>query len=103
MGKIESIMFSISFIALFFLHNLSFDSYSSFFAYTFMVIYIGLLIAPEVSPKTFKSPHLFQLSIGIMAGIFASYAMHAEPKTFISIVAISACIGIITPFWVKLI
>ena len=99
MKKIEVIVFSISFVALIFLHHFSFSSYLGYF---FIVIYIGLLIAPEFSPENFKSPHIFQLGIGIMTGVFASYALNVEPKTFIALVSIFACIGILTPFWVKI-
>jgi uncharacterized membrane protein YccC len=102
MKKLEIITFSIGIVFIFTLQYLPTDSYSAFVVYTMIIIYMGTLIAPEVEPKYFQFPRFYQFSVGALSGILFASVSHVNTQSFIAIISISIAIGVLTPFWYKL-
>lgn len=67
----------------------------------FMAMFIGLIAAPEIEPKAFKNPGLFQASCGIVSGIFCGIMLKGNTEIIVLLALIGGILGWSAPFWVK--
>jgi len=101
MTKVEAIAFGIALMIFLFLKYDIFTDISKYLTYIFFIIFLGSSIAPELEPKAFQSPKLFQLGVGLVSGVLAGHAMHADKSTYLAIVCIFVCIALLAPIWMK--
>ena len=102
MTKIEAITFCIALMIFIFLKYEIFTDISKYLTYVFFILFLGSSIAPEIEPKAFQSPKLFQFGVGLVAGILASHALHVDNSTYLAIICIFICISILAPVWMKI-
>ena len=102
MTKFEAIAFGIALMIFVFLKYDLFTSISNYLVYIFFILFLGSSVAPEIEPKAFQSPKLFQLGVGLVSGILAGQAFHADKSTYLAVVCIFICIAILAPVWMKI-
>jgi len=102
MTKIEAITFGIALIIFIFLKYEIFADISKYLTYIFFILFLGSSIAPEIEPKAFQSPKLFQFGVGLVSGVLAAQAIHADKSTWLAVVCIFICISILAPVWMKI-
>ena len=103
MTKIEAISFGIALIIFLFLKYEIFSDISKYLTYIFFILFLGSSIAPELEPKAFQSPKLFQFGVGLVSGVLAGHAIHADKSTYLAVVCIFICISILAPVWMKIV
>jgi len=103
MRKLEAIAFGVALIALTFLaYTNDFSTFISHsLTYIFTILFLGSSIAPELKPKAFQSPRLFQFGVGLTSGILIGHIYHTDQASYLAIIAIFICIAILAPIWIK--
>ena len=102
MTKVEAIAFGVALMIFLFLKYDVFTDISKYLTYIFFILFLGSSFAPEIEPKAFHSPKLFQFGVGLVSGLLAGHAWHVDNSTYIAIVCIFICISILAPVWMKI-
>jgi len=67
----------------------------------FMGAFLGLIGAPELEPKAFKSPWLFQLIGGAVSGAISGLLLSASIEATFVLTLIGGVLGWLAPYWLK--
>jgi hypothetical protein len=102
MTKVEAIAFGVAIIIFLFFKYDVFTDISKYLTYIFFILFLGSSIAPEIEPKAFHSPKLFQFGVGLVSGVLAAQAIHADKSTYLAVVSIFIYISILAPVWMKI-
>ncbi len=78
-----------------------FGEWYRFLIVVLMGIFVGIVAAPELEPKQFKSPWIFQVVGGFVFGIFLGILMDFSFEGIIASAGISAFLGLTAFFWLK--
>ena len=78
-----------------------FGDWNKLLSHLFLAIFIGLIAAPELDPKKFKTPSLFQLICGLFAGLLFGYGINLNGENLLAAVAIGGFIGFTAKYWLK--
>ena len=62
---------------------------------------IGAIAAPELEPKYFRYPALWQATFGALAGITLVGVMHPTTEAFLAGALIGLLLGLVAPYWIK--
>ena len=62
---------------------------------------IGLIAAPEIEPKLFKYPALWQVTFSIIGFIILAYSLSSSLTGYGLAVIAGIVIGWLAPYWVK--
>ena len=66
-----------------------------------MSLFVGLVLAPEIEPKAFRNPWLFQILGGAIFGIILAIFMGFEMNGIIALAGIFAFLGFTASSWLK--
>lgn len=64
-------------------------------------IFLGLVAAPEISPKDFKHPIVWQISFCTLGFMVVAFVLSAPPLGYLLAVLLGIIIGYLAPGWVK--
>jgi len=64
-------------------------------------LFIGLIAAPEIEPKVYKNPKLFQFFGGLFFGLVLAIFFELDTSSVILISAIGAVLDVTATYWVK--
>lgn len=61
----------------------------------------GLIGAPEVEPKAFRYPTLWQMLFAVLGCILLAVSFSATPEGYAIAVVVGAILGYLAPYWIK--
>lgn len=62
---------------------------------------LGWIAAPEIEPKAFKNPSLFQLLSGTVSGGLMGWILSSDPISISIGFVLGGLFGWVAPFWLK--
>ena len=69
--------------------------------YGFAGIFIGAVMAPEIEPKYFKHPKIWQTASSLAGCILFAYNIEALENGYVLAIIIGLFLGTTASFWVK--
>ncbi len=69
--------------------------------YLLFGLFIGLIATPEIDPKSFKTPWIFQSICGLIAGTVFGFGLDFESTNLLASIIIGGFLGWSAPFWLK--
>ncbi len=64
-------------------------------------LFVGLIAAPEIEPKAFKMPWLFQISSGAISGLLLALGFQLSAEATLFAALLGGLLGWSAPIWVK--
>lgn len=64
-------------------------------------VFLGLVAAPEISPKDFKHPTAWQIFFCIAGFLVAAFTLSSPPMGYILAILLGIVFGYLAPGWVK--
>ena len=101
---LKTIIYSITFFAFFAsigILIIDFGNWNKLFSHLLFAVFLGLIAAPELEPKAFKKPWLFQLTFGLIAGALFGYGINLEGSSLLASIIIGGLIGWSASLWLK--
>jgi tryptophan-rich sensory protein len=62
---------------------------------------LGLIGAPELEPKAFRYPMLWQVIFAVMGCVLLAVMFDAKPEGYALAVVIGIALGYLAPYWIK--
>jgi hypothetical protein len=62
---------------------------------------LGAIAAPEVEPKAFRYPAVWQVCFGVLGGVLFVSANPGGPLEFMAGALIGGLLGFLAPYWLK--
>lgn len=62
-------------------------------------LFIGAIAAPELQPKAFRFPAIWQASFGGVAGVTLAASMETSLEALVAGAMIGALLGFLAPYW----
>lgn len=76
-------------------------SLKSIISLAFAGVAFGFISAPEIVPKAFTSPTLWQISSSISGCLILAFAMSSPQEGYLLAVVVGLILGFLAPYWVK--
>ena len=64
-------------------------------------VILGAIGAPELEPKAFRYPALWQIFFAIIGCTLLAFAIHAPPEGYGLAVTAGLLLGYLAPYWIK--
>ena len=61
----------------------------------------GLIGAPELEPKAFRHPTLWQMLFAVLGCTLLAVGLNAPPEGYAMAVVVGAVLGYLAPYWIK--
>ncbi|WP_423200799.1 Transmembrane protein (plasmid) [Cupriavidus sp. H19C3] len=63
--------------------------------------FVGAIGAPEIEPKLFRFPRLWQVSFSVLAGVLVAVHLQVGALGYSIAVLVGVILGYFAPFWIK--
>ncbi|MDZ4283469.1 MAG: hypothetical protein U1C04_22245 [Hydrogenophaga sp.] len=61
----------------------------------------GAIAAPEIEPKAFRYPVLWQVCFSSLGGVFVAAHLDAPPMGYVLAATVGVVAGYLAPYWIK--
>jgi hypothetical protein len=73
----------------------------TFLSYGLAGAILGLIGAPEVEPKAFRYPTLWQILFAVSGSLLLAASLDAPPEGYAVAVVVGVALGYLAPYWIK--